>query len=145
MALYFAAHRWGNGKGIYDYQSEADRILRGMRHHPLQTGTPPFRIHPNDPPFIQPDKPWPSPNNRARAADAAKGGRPWPPPQLRTSGPVTVGPMVDEEHTMIRFVPETNVPGTDASYHLPAFYELWAQRAAKPEDRRRRAGGRTGR
>ena len=28
---------------------------------------------------------------------------------------------------MIRFVPETNVPGTDASYHLPAFYELWAR------------------
>jgi len=35
--------------------------------------------------------------------------------------------MVDEEHTMIRFVPETNSPGTDASYHLPAFYELWAR------------------
>ena len=34
MALYFAAHRWGNGKGIYNYQAEADKILRGMRHHP---------------------------------------------------------------------------------------------------------------
>ena len=26
MALYFAAHRWGNGKGIYNYQAEADRF-----------------------------------------------------------------------------------------------------------------------
>ena len=35
--------------------------------------------------------------------------------------------MVDEDHNMIKFVP--NWPGgvTDASYHLPAFYELWAR------------------
>jgi oligosaccharide reducing-end xylanase len=44
MALYFAAHRWGNGKGVYNYQAEADKILRGMRHHPVLTGTGPFRI-----------------------------------------------------------------------------------------------------
>ena len=39
----------------------------------------------------------------------------------------TIGPMVDEDHNMIKFVP--NSPGgmTDASYHLPAFYELWAR------------------
>ena len=88
MALYFAAHRWGNGRGIYDYQAQADRILRGMRHHPLLTGTPPFRIHPSDPPFVEPDQPWPSPNNRAQAAAAAKEGKPWPPPptQARSSG-----------------------------------------------------------
>jgi oligosaccharide reducing-end xylanase len=135
MALYFAAHRWGSGKGIYDYRAEADKILGGMRHHPVLTGTPPFRIHADDSPFVQPDEPWPSPNNRARAAAAAKEGKPWPPPQpLRPSGPVTVGPMVDEAHTMIRFVPETNVPGSDASYHLPAFYELWARWGPK-EDR----------
>jgi oligosaccharide reducing-end xylanase len=128
MALYFAAHRWGNGKGIYNYQAEADKILSGVRHHPVVSGTPPFRIHPNDPPFVQPDQPWPSPNNRARMAEAAKEGTPWPPvaPE-RAPHPVTVGPMVDEAHTMIRFVPETNSPGTDASYHLPAFYELWAR------------------
>ncbi len=135
MALYFAAHRWGNGRGIYDYQAQADRILRGMRHHPLLTGTPPFRIHPQDPPFVEPDHPWPSPNNRAQAAEAARAGRPWPPPpRKRPLGPVTVGPMVDEAHTMIRFVPETHRPGTDASYHLPAFYELWA-RWGPQEDR----------
>jgi oligosaccharide reducing-end xylanase len=35
--------------------------------------------------------------------------------------------MVDESHFMIKFVP--NLPGgtTDASYHLPGFYELWAR------------------
>jgi oligosaccharide reducing-end xylanase len=134
MALYFAAHRWGHGQGIYDYAAQADKILRGMRHHPVQTGTPPFRIHPNDPPFIQPDKPWPSPNNRRRAAQAAQEGKPWPPPQPVRTSPVTVGPMADEAHSMIRFVPETDVPGTDASYHLPAFYELWARWGPK-EDR----------
>jgi oligosaccharide reducing-end xylanase len=135
MALYFAAHRWGNGKGIYNYQAEADKILRGMRHHPVSTGTPPLRVHPQDPPFVQPDKPWPSPNNRARMAEAATKGTPWPPYHPdRTPHLVTVGPMVDEDHTMIRFVPETDVAGTDASYHLPAFYELWARWGPK-EDR----------
>jgi hypothetical protein len=55
-------------------------------------------------------------------------GKSWPPYRSdRTPHPVTVGPMVDEAHTMIRFVPETNVSGTDASYHLPAFYELWVR------------------
>ena len=44
MALYFAAHRWGNGTGIYNYQAEADKILRGMCHHPVVTGTGPFRL-----------------------------------------------------------------------------------------------------
>jgi oligosaccharide reducing-end xylanase len=127
-ALLFAARRWGNGKGIYDYQAEADRILRGMRHHPVLTATPPFRIHPQDPPFVEPDTPWPSPNNRVAAAEAAKGGKPWPPVRPhRTPGPVTVGPMVDEDHALVRFVPETSIGGTDASYHLPAFYELWAR------------------
>jgi oligosaccharide reducing-end xylanase len=136
MALLFAAHRWGNGKGIYDYQAEAEKILRGMRHHPLLTGTPPFRIHPGDAPFIQPDKPWPSPNNRHLAEEAAAEGRPWPPPMRFNRQPrsVTVGPMVDEASHMIRFVPETAIPGTDASYHLPGFYELWA-RWGPPEDR----------
>jgi oligosaccharide reducing-end xylanase len=43
--------------------------------------------------------------------------------------------MVDEPHFMIRFVPEDNRGGTtDASYHLPEFYELWARWGPK-EDR----------
>ena len=136
MALYFAAHRWGNGKGIYDYHAEADRILRGMRHHPVLTETGPFRIHPGDAPFVFPGQPWPSPNNAARrkalAASGAAAAPAFHPPWDSRS--VSVGPMVDEEHYMIRFVPNVDMGFTDASYHLPAFYELWA-RWGPEEDR----------
>ena len=38
MALYFAAGRWGNGSGIYDYQDSADRILTDMRHREVISG-----------------------------------------------------------------------------------------------------------
>jgi oligosaccharide reducing-end xylanase len=134
MALYFASHRWGNGKGIYNYQQEADKLLRVMRHRPLMTGDTPFRIHPEDPPFEEPANPWPSPNNRAEQAKAAKEGRPWPafrPP--RRSFTVSVGPMMDEQHAMIRFVPDTRIPGTDPSYHVPAFYELFARWGPREE------------
>ncbi len=134
MALYFAAHRWGNGKGIYHYQKEADAILKGMRHHGVLTGTTPFRVHANGPLPVEPNTGWPSPNNRTEQAKAAKEGKPWP-PFKRNNAPreVSVGPMVDEEHAMVRFVPETNLPGTDPSYHLPAFYELWARWGPKEE------------
>jgi oligosaccharide reducing-end xylanase len=133
MALYFAARRWGNetggnGKGIYNYQAEADKILRGMRHHPVLTGTSPFRIHPNDPPFVQPDHPWPSLNNRRMEEEAKASGKPWPPFRFpRGPHEQTVGPMVDESHFLIKFVPDLPDGVTDASYHLPAFYELWSR------------------
>lgn len=137
MSLYFAAHRWGNGKGIYNYQAEADRILRGIRHHAVLTGTSPFRIHPDDPPFMMPDHPWPSPNNTHLEQQAvAEGKAPnswwhrWPQRPHKES----IGPMVDESHFMIRFVPNAGDGFTDASYHLPAFYELWARWGPK-EDR----------
>jgi oligosaccharide reducing-end xylanase len=42
--------------------------------------------------------------------------------------------MVDESHFMIRFVANVAGGNTDASYHLPAFYELWA-RWAPSDDR----------
>lgn len=32
MALFMAAHRWGSGTGIYDYESEARAILRAALH-----------------------------------------------------------------------------------------------------------------
>lgn len=100
MSLYFAAHRWGNGQGLYNYQAQADRILHEMRHHPVLTSTGPFRIHPQDPPYV-PEEP------RRK---------------------VTVGPMVDEAHHMILLVPASGSHDfTDASYHLPAFYELWSR------------------
>jgi oligosaccharide reducing-end xylanase len=41
-ALYFASGRWGNGTGIYDYKTWADKILTAIRHHPEKTG-PTFR------------------------------------------------------------------------------------------------------
>jgi len=85
MSLYFAANRWGNGKGIYDYKSQADELLTAMRHHPRKTGP------------------------------TGKGDR-------------TVSAEVNEEFKMIRFVPVvTRGDFTDPSYHLPAFYELWAR------------------
>lgn len=34
-ALYFAAHRWGNGTGIYNYQEQADQLLSRLRHRPV--------------------------------------------------------------------------------------------------------------
>jgi oligosaccharide reducing-end xylanase len=130
MALYFAANRWGNGTGIYNYKAEADKILRGMRHHPVLTGTGPFRIHPEDPPFAQSFRAWPSPNNKAREAEMkAKGITAQAPrfPGNWTPRPESIGPMVEEEHSMIRFVPDVDGGFTDPSYHLPAFYELWAR------------------
>jgi oligosaccharide reducing-end xylanase len=43
-------------------------------------------------------------------------------------GPRTVSAQVSENEKMIRFVPViTNGDFTDPSYHLPAFYELWAR------------------
>jgi oligosaccharide reducing-end xylanase len=38
MSLYFAANRWGNGKGIYNYKAEADRLLTDVRHRQKITG-----------------------------------------------------------------------------------------------------------
>ncbi len=51
------------------------------------------------------------------------------------NGPHTVGPMVNPDPPMILFVPDgMPQPFTDPSYHLPAFYELWA-RWGPEEDR----------
>jgi oligosaccharide reducing-end xylanase len=88
MALFFAAHRWGNGEGIYNYEAEAQALLHTMLH---------------------------------KDEDPDRG-------QETT--------MFDRTVKQIRFVPEgAGANFTDASYHLPAFYELWARWAAAPEDR----------
>jgi oligosaccharide reducing-end xylanase len=43
-------------------------------------------------------------------------------------GQQTAGAIFHPEHRMIRFTPDReNSEHTDASYHLPAFYELWAR------------------
>jgi oligosaccharide reducing-end xylanase len=50
-------------------------------------------------------------------------------------GPRIIGPEVDKEHFMVLFVPGIMPhPFTDPSYHLPAFYELFAL-WGPPEDR----------
>jgi oligosaccharide reducing-end xylanase len=95
MALYFAANRWGKGKGIYDYKAHADRLLHDMVHREPITGP------------------------------------------VRQRGKVvthTVGKEVNDEHGMILFSPDERNTFTDASYHLSAFYELWA-RWGPEEDR----------
>lgn len=92
MSLYFAAHRWGSGTGIYDYKAQADELLHTMRHRAKMSGPTKF-------------------------------------------GPRTVANEVDEASKMIRFVPGVDRGDfTDPSYHLPAFYELWA-RWGPAEDR----------
>jgi oligosaccharide reducing-end xylanase len=84
-SLYFAAGRWGNGSGIYNYRAEADRLLTDMRH-------------------------------RNFIAGPARGGT------------LTAGPLFDSDHRMICFTTDSaNRNRTDPSYHLPAFYELWAR------------------
>ena len=85
MSLYFAAGRWGNGAGIYDYRREADRLLTKMRHRAVITGP-------------------------------------------TVLGPRTGGDMIEPKHRMVRFSPAAGLAEhTDPSYHLPAFYELWAR------------------
>jgi oligosaccharide reducing-end xylanase len=85
MALYFAANRWGSGKGIYNYKAEADQLLDAMKNREVITGK-----------------------------------------VLR--GEETDGPEFNAQYKMVMFTPNTRRPGsTDPSYHLPAFYELWAR------------------
>jgi endo-1,4-beta-D-glucanase Y len=82
MALFFAAHRWGNGAGIYDYESEANAILDTMLH------------------------------------------------KEEMNGGVVAGvtDMFDPREHQVVFVPVGNMAGfTDPSYHLPAYYEVWAR------------------
>jgi oligosaccharide reducing-end xylanase len=117
MSLYFAANRWGSGKGIYDYKAQSDHLLSTMRHHAVMTGTGPFRLRPDAPPFV------PAPRTAPANAAAVAGGPASTRPMTRS-----VGPMVNEEYKMILFVPNSGGNTfTDPSYHLPAFYELWAR------------------
>jgi oligosaccharide reducing-end xylanase len=90
MALYFAAHRWGSGKGIYNYKAAADKIVSDMVHRkdiygPINNG-------------------------------------------IDTT---TITSLMNREAFMVRFTPYAgrsgkNIGFTDPSYHVPAFYELFA-------------------
>jgi oligosaccharide reducing-end xylanase len=89
MALFFAAHRWGDGEGIYEYSTEARNLLDVMRNRKPITGP------------------------------------------IRGKERKTVVALFNPDVKIVRFSPDTNnfrINGdhTDPSYHLPAFYELWA-------------------
>ena len=93
MALYFAANRWGNGRGIYNYRQQADELLLNLRHRAEITGK----------------------------ISMLRGETNW-------TQAVTAGPLFNEAHKMVVFSPSSErEPFTDPSYHLPAFYELWAR------------------
>ena len=40
MALMFASNRWGNGDGIYDYEAEADYIIKNCFNKPMKEVNP---------------------------------------------------------------------------------------------------------
>jgi oligosaccharide reducing-end xylanase len=91
-ALYFAAHRWGNGKGIFDYTAQANRILGDVK-------------------------------NRKPIKGRAHG--------FKGPATMTAGALFNVQEHQVRFTPDhgnfpVNGDHTDPSYHLPAFYELWA-------------------
>jgi oligosaccharide reducing-end xylanase len=93
MALFFAANRWGNGSGIYNYKGQADQLLTDLRHRAMIKG---------------------SISSLRR--------------NTNSTSIVTAGPLFSEEHTMVLFSPSSErAQFTDPSYHLPAFYELWAR------------------
>ena len=135
MSLYFAAHRWGSGNGLYDYKAQADRILSLMRHHPVITGTGPFRLQPTAPPFIPVARHSPPAAAGNTPSSSSAAAPPWSTIAGGHFSPRSVGPMVNEQYRMIVFVPNSGGNTfTDPSYHLPAFYELWARWGPK-EDR----------
>ena len=84
-ALFFAAGRWGNGEGVWDYERQANAILDAMLHKEEMNG-----------------------------------------------GVVEdVRNMFNREQRQVVFVPNGRFAEfSDPSYHLPAFYEIWARRAA---------------
>jgi oligosaccharide reducing-end xylanase len=58
MALLFASNRWGDGKGIYDYGSEARKLLSAMVHREMISAPGKYGTHTvgpmmnQDPPMI---------------------------------------------------------------------------------------------
>ena len=82
MALFFAAHRWGNGTGIFNYNAEANQILHDMIH-----------------------------------LEERNGGI--------NNGLTNMFNLTEKK---VVFVPQQpNDSYSDPSYHLPAFYKLWAE------------------
>lgn len=93
-ALFFAAHRWGNGDGIYNYTAQANKLLANMY-----------------------------------------GNNNW----HYVGGEKVQYSLFQLDEYQIVFSPAKDHPDnfTDPSYHLPAFYELWARWAADFTDTNR--------
>jgi oligosaccharide reducing-end xylanase len=136
MALLFAANRWGNGQGIYDYKAQANKLLHNMVHRESITGPTAAAGRKIPSPRI-PANPYelgtvivttPAPGSATPGAGRGQGGRGFGGGGRGT----TVGKEVNDQAHMILFSPGSGY--TDPSYHLPAFYELWA-RWGLPEDR----------
>lgn len=89
MDLLFAANRWGNGTGIYNYKAEADYIIENCFNKPMKSVNP-YSSYTN---------------------------------------------IFNMEEKQVVFVPYASAAKfTDPSYHLPAFYELWAKWATSHND-----------
>ena len=114
MALYFAAARWGSGKGIYDYRARADELLHTILHKKQTAGPTPFGLKDigpefdasshlpvflaepggrtfSDPSYVLPGfyelwARWGPPEDRAFWAEAARAGRTF---FARTANPST--------------------------------------------------------
>lgn len=80
MALMFASNRWGNGDGIYNYEAEADYIIKNCFNKPME--------------------------------------------EYPYSGITNLFDMTEKQITFVPYASAATF--TDPSYHLPAFYELWA-------------------
>jgi oligosaccharide reducing-end xylanase len=145
MALLFAANRWPGGTGIYDYKKQADTLLHNMVHRETITGPTNAAGRKIPSPRIPAD-PYemgtiivktPAPTTTPATSPAANAGGRRGGGFGGFGGPrnATTGKEVSDEHHMILFVPDVGRGAfTDPSYHLPAFYELWA-RWGPAEDR----------
>ncbi|HET9957707.1 MAG TPA: glycosyl hydrolase family 8, partial [Polyangiaceae bacterium] len=110
MALYFAHNRWGSaaGEGYDNYKHWADDLLDAVRHRQPISG------------------------NRSRRMDQGKDdGNPCT--GTSTPEPVTSVALFDEAAKMVRFNGTQGENYTDPSYHLPAFYELFAEFGPKAD------------
>jgi oligosaccharide reducing-end xylanase len=102
-ALIFASNRWGNDTGI-DYKAEAQHILECIQPRDI------------------PKRPTPNPSQREGSTNAPQS----PFPFWGAEGGQMY--LIDPETKLITFTPDGfGQRFTDPSYHIPAFYEVWAK------------------
>ena len=107
-ALLFASNRWGNDTGI-NYKAEAQHILNCIQPKEIPTPTP-------SPREGRPDT---STGNNTQQGNQAP--LPW-------GGAGGRSYLIDPETQLITFTPDGfGQRFTDPSYHIPAFYEVWAK------------------